>query len=304
MTKMKLIRQKNFDLNKIIQPDKELINSHLDKYLEVKYPQQIWEAMRYSVLAEGKRIRPVLMLESARVCGGDIENIIPTACTLEMLHAQSLIHDDLPCMDNDDYRRGKLTNHKVYGEAIAVLAGDALLSYAPQIIIKYTPDIVNKNILLKVLEEFLHAAGPMGIVGGQVVDIDSENKEIDLAAFNYILTHKTGKLFKFAMRAGAILSNASEETLEALSFYGKTIGYAFQIADDILDVSGTFKLIGKTPGKDQNSGKNTHVSVYGLEESKKELEILCVNAQHKLIENGIESPLLLSIAEQIAVKVL
>ena len=244
------------------------------------------------------------MLESARICGGDIENVLPTACALEMLHAQSLIHDDLPCMDNDDYRRGKLTNHKVYGEAIAVLAGDALLSYAPKVIIKQTPDKVDKKVLLQVLEEFLKAAGPMGIVGGQVVDIESEEKEIDFATFNYILAHKTGELFKFAMRAGALLSGATEEKLEALSFYGKTIGYAFQIADDILDVTGTLETIGKTPGKDQSSKKNTHVSLYGLEESKKELEILCINAQQELIKNNINSPLLMAIAEQIVARVL
>ena len=301
---MKLLVQKDFDYNKAVLPDKELINSHLDKYLEIRYPQLIWESIRYSVLADGKRIRPLLMLESARICGGDIENVLPTACALEMLHAQSLIHDDLPCMDNDDYRRGKLTNHKVYGEAIAVLAGDALLSYAPKVIIKQTPDKVDKKVLLQVLEEFLKAAGPMGIVGGQVVDIESEEKEIDFATFNYILAHKTGELFKFAMRAGALLSGATEEKLEALSFYGKTIGYAFQIADDILDVTGTLETIGKTPGKDQSSKKNTHVSLYGLEESKKELEILCVNAQQELIKNNIKSPLLMAIAEQIAVKVL
>ena len=301
---MKLLIQKDFDYNKAILADKELINSSLDKYLEVRYPQLIWEAMRYSVLADGKRIRPLLLLESARVCGGDTENVIPAACALEMLHAQSLIHDDLPCMDNDDYRRGRLTNHKVYGEAIAVLTGDALLSYAPKIIIKHTPDKVDKKILIQVLEEFLKAAGPIGIVGGQVVDIESEKKEIDFATFNYILAHKTGELFKFAMRAGALLSEASEELLSALSFYGKTIGYAFQIADDILDVTGTLEALGKTPGKDQRSKKNTHVSLYGLEESKKELELLCIQAQQELIKNNIKSPLLMAIAEQIAIKAL
>lgn len=301
---MKLLIQKDFDYNKAVLADKELINSHLDKYLEVRYPQLIWESIRYSVLAEGKRIRPLLLLESARICGGDTENVLPTACALEMLHAQSLIHDDLPCMDNDDYRRGRLTNHKVYGEAMAVLAGDALLSYAPKVIIRHTPDKVDKKVLLEVLEEFLRAAGPMGIVGGQVVDIESEKKEIDFATFNYILAHKTGELFKFAMRAGALLSEASEEALEALSFYGKTIGYAFQIADDILDVTGTLETIGKTPGKDQNSKKNTHVSLYGLEESKKELEILCINAQQELIKHQIKSPLLMAIAEQIVIRAL
>ena len=301
---MRLITQTDFDLNKATAENKTIINSYLDKYLELRYPHKIWESIRYSVLSDGKRIRPVLMLESGRVCGGKIEDIIPTACALEMLHAQSLIHDDLPCMDDDDYRRGKPTNHKVYGEATAVLAGDALLSYAPQVIINHTPESVNRKILLKVLEEFLKAAGPMGIVGGQVVDIDSENKEIDLATFNYILSHKTGELFKFAIRAGALLSDASDEMLEALSFYGKTIGYAFQIADDILDVTGSLKTLGKTPGKDLNAGKNTHVSLYGMDESKKELETLCINAQQALLEKDIKSPILMGIAENIAAKAL
>ncbi len=304
MKNLKLIVQKDFDYNKVVCDNKKIIDSYLNKYLEIRFPQTIWESMRYSVLAEGKRIRPLLMLESARICGGETKDIIPTACALEMIHAQSLIHDDLPCMDNDDYRRGKPTNHKVYGEASAVLAGDALLSYAPKIIIKNTSDKVDKKVLLQVLEEFLRAAGPLGIVGGQIVDIDSENKEIDLATLNYIITHKTGELFKFALRAGALLSEASIELLEALSFYGKTIGYAFQIADDILDVTGTFEILGKTPGKDCIAKKNTHVSLYGLEESKKELEILCINAQQELIKNNIESPLLMKIAEKIALKIL
>jgi len=301
---MKTANNANFDLNTAILPYKELINSSLDKYLEIKFPHEIWESMRYSVLSGGKRLRPVLMLESAKICGGKEENIIASACALEMLHVQSLIHDDLPCMDNDDYRRGKLTNHKVYGESTAVLAGDALLSYAPQIMINHTPDCVDRKILLKVLEEFLKAAGAMGIVGGQIVDIRSEKKEIDFATFNYILAHKTGELFKYAMRAGALLSEAQEELLSVLTSYGKTIGYAFQIADDILDVTGSLESLGKTPHKDEKTGKNTHVSLYGLDESKKELERLCTGAQQELIKYGIKSPILLDIAEQITKKAL
>lgn len=301
---MKLITQKNFDYAQAVQADKDLINEFLERHLEVRYPQMLWESIRYSVLGEGKRIRPILLLETTRVCGGNTEHVLPTAAALEMLHAQSLIHDDLPCMDNDDYRRGKLTNHKAYGEALAILAGDALLAYAPNIIVRQTPEDVNKQILLKVLDEFLTAAGPLGIVGGQAVDIESESREIDFAAFNYILAHKTGELFKFAMRAGALFSEAPEEIMSALSFYGKTIGYAFQIADDILDVTETFETLGKTPGKDEKAKKNTHVSLYGLDDSKRELEILCINAQQKLVNNDIKSPLLMAIAEQIAVKAL
>jgi len=285
-----------------MKSDIELINSYLDKYLEIRYPHVIWEAMRYSVLAKGKRIRPVLMLESAKACHGDINNVIPAACALEMLHCQSLIHDDLPCMDNDDYRRGQLTNHKIYGEATAVLAGDALLAYAPQVILNYTPESVDRKILLQVLDEFLKAAGAMGIVGGQVVDIESESKEIDLNTFNYILMHKTGELFKFAVRAGALLSQAEEEKLNALTSYGEKIGYAFQIADDILDVTGTLEEIGKTPGKDHKLKKNTYVSFYGIEKSRKDLENICESAKKILVDSGINSELLFNIANNIVMK--
>ena len=301
---MKIVTQENFDFKKAIDDNKEIINSYLEKYLEIRFPQIIWESMRYTTLLDGKRIRPVLVLESARACGGNIENVIPTACAIEMLHSQSLIHDDLPCMDNDDYRRGKPTNHKVYGEATAVLAGDALLSYAPLVMIQHTPENVGRKTLLKVLEEFCIAAGPFGIVGGQVVDIDSENKEIDLATFNYIHTHKTGELFKFAVRAGAILTEAPDDSLKAITEYGKLIGYAFQVADDILDVIGTRETLGKTPGKDNLAKKNTHVSLYGLDASREEVERLCVNAQQILMDNRLDTPLLMGLAGNIALRVI
>lgn len=301
---LKIIHQQDFNLVKTLQENKNLINSYLEKYLEVRYPDIIWEAMRYSTLSDGKRIRPILALESARACGGDIENVIPTACAIEMIHAQSLIHDDLPCMDNDDYRRGKLTNHKVYGEAFAILAGDALLSYAPQTIIQHTPKKADREALLKVIEEITIAAGPIGLVGGQVVDIDSENKKIDIDTFNYIHTHKTGELFKFSMRAGALLSKATDKDLEILTEYGKLIGYAFQIADDILDIIGTKETLGKTPGKDKLAKKNTHPSLFGLDKSKEEVQQLCSKAQHILRDNKLDTPLLIGIAGSIAMKVI
>ncbi len=301
---MTYLLKKDSTLNEQLEIDKKLINSTLDKFLASKFPNLIWESMRYSALSDGKRIRPILLLESTRICGGNIDNALPSACALEMLHAQSLIHDDLPCMDNDDYRRGRLTNHKVYGEAMAVLAGDALLSFAPQLIIKHTPKEVNRDTLLTVLDEFLEAAGPQGIIGGQTVDINSENKKIDTASSNYLICHKTAELFKFATRAGALLSEAPKELLDALTYYGKLIGYAFQIADDILDVVGSFETLGKTQGKDQYTNKNTHVSINGIDSSKKELEFICVSAQKKLLDYDINSRLLTEIAEQIATKVL
>ncbi len=294
---------KNFNLTEAVEKDKQLINDYLDKYLEIRYPEPIWEAMRYTALSFGKRLRAILTLESARICGGNIDAALPTACALEMLHAQSLIHDDLPCMDDDDYRRGKPSNHRVYGEATAVLAGDALLAYAPQVIINYTPESVNRQALLQVIEEFLKAAGPMGIVGGQVVDILSENKAISKQEFDYILAHKTGELFKFALRAGALISEAPKEKLDGLTAYGEKLGYAFQVADDILDVEGTLQELGKTPGKDSETGKNTYISIYGLEKSKQELENLTRKACEILGENDINSPLLVGIAGYIAGKV-
>lgn len=292
-----------FNIDLYIEKNKKLINSKLEQYLEPRYPEIIWEAMKYTALLDGKRLRPILAIESARACGGEIEDVIPTACAIEMLHAYSLIHDDLPCMDNDDFRRGKPTNHKVFGEGIAVLAGDALLSYAPQVIIQQTPSSVDRNALIKVLEEFFVTAGPIELIGGQVADIQSENKKITKEDFEYIHTHKTGALIRFSLRAGAILAGARKNELEALSKYGELIGFAFQIADDILDITETLETLGKTPGKDANTNKCTHPALYGINNSIHEVEILCKNAQEILIENVINTPALIALAEQIAQKV-
>jgi len=274
-----------------------IIENKLKEYTQERYPNELWEAMGYSVNAGGKRLRPLLVIESNKICGGNLEEALPTACALEMLHTYSLIHDDLPCMDNDDYRRGKLTNHKVFGEAMAVLAGDGLLSVAPEIILTKTPDSVDKFILFKVLKEFYSAIGPDGMLGGQVVDILSENKKIDIKTFEYIHAHKTGKLFEFALRSGAILANANDVLLSALTEYAKIIGYAFQVADDILDEISTLEVLGKTPHKDANSNKNTHTSIYGLDKSRQELLELCTKAKNILQLNKIDSPLLVYIAD-------
>ena len=280
-----------------------IIEKKLSEYMQNRYPNIIWEAMNYSVFAGGKRLRPMLVLEANKICGGNQDEALPTACALEMLHTYSLIHDDLPCMDNDDFRRGKPTNHKVYGEGMAVLAGDGLLSVAPEIILTKTPKTVDKETLFRVLEEFYDAIGPNGMLGGQVVDIISENKEIDIPTFEYIHTHKTGKLFEFALRSGAIIAKADEKTLNILTEYAKIIGYAFQIADDILDEISTFEKLGKTPHKDANANKNTHTRLFGIENSKKELLELCTNAKNILQSNNIESPLLIYIAQGLVDKI-
>lgn len=285
-----------------IEKYKSLIEQKLDEYIPIEYPEKIWESMRYSVLAGGKRLRPMLCLEACKVVSGSCENAIPTACAIEMLHSQSLIHDDLPCMDNDDYRRGKLTNHKVFGESTAVLAGDALLSFAPQIIIQKTPKSVPNEVVLKILEEYLISAGASKLIGGQVVDIDSEGKQIEQTTLDYIHQNKTGALFKLALRTGAILGNANEKQLNAFTLFAEKFGLAFQIMDDILDVTSTLEDLGKTPGKDEKSGKVTYVSFYGLEASKKLLSSLCKEACDILEENNIKSDIFTEIVKNILKK--
>ena len=281
----------------------KLIELKLDEFLPVKYPQEIWESMRYSLLAGGKRLRPILCLETCKVLCGSYEQAIPTACAIEMLHTQSLIHDDLPCMDNDDYRRGKLTNHKKFIESTAVLAGDALLSFAPQIIIQKTPESVAAQTVLKVLEEFLVSAGAEKLIAGQVVDIDSEGKQIDKKTLTFIHENKTGALFKLSIRAGAILGNADEKMIQALTMFAEKFGLAFQIMDDILDVTSTLEELGKTPGKDALEEKATYVSLYGLDEAKNQVASLCGSACDILKENNIESNILTGIVESISERV-
>ena len=281
----------------------KLIEQKLDEFLPVKYPQEIWESMIYSLLAGGKRLRPILCLETCKVLCGSYEQAIPTACAIEMLHTQSLIHDDLPCMDNDDYRRGKLTNHKKFSESTAVLAGDALLSFAPQIIIQKTPESVAAQTVLKVLEEFLVSAGAEKLIAGQVVDIDSEGKQIDKKTLTFIHENKTGALFKLSIRAGAILGNADEKMIQALTMFAEKFGLAFQIMDDILDVTSTLEELGKTPGKDALEEKATYVSLYGLDEAKNQVASLCGSACDILKENNIESNILTGIVESISERV-
>ena len=278
---------------------KQTVNEHLDKYIEVKYPESIYESMRYSLLAGGKRLRPVMAIETARIYGAKQEEIIPAACSIEMLHCQSLIHDDLPCMDNDDFRRGKPSNHKVYGAATATLAGDALLSYAPAIIIEKTPKSVKPEIILALLKEFFMAAGVDGIISGQIVDLDSEKKKISQKTLEYIYEYKTAKLFKFAVRAGAITAGVKENTLQNLTLFAQYYGHAFQIYDDILDVTSTLEALGKTPGKDEKSEKSTYVSMYGIEQAKNQTLFLCNKAYDILKGEKIKSDILEGIVSDI-----
>ena len=254
----------------------EKINLALDKYMKIEYPEDIFKSMKYTTTLPGKRLRPVMCLEACRIFGGNIEDAMPTACAIEMLHAQSLIHDDLPCMDNDDFRRGKPSNHKVFGEAIATLAGDALLSYGPQVIIENSKNIPAERIL-KVLNEYMKAAGVYGIIAGQVADIENEKAKVkDAKTLEYIHTHKTADLFRLALKAGAIIAGADEKALDEMNDFANKFGLAFQIYDDILDEISTFEELGKTVGKDKASDKLTYVSLYGLEEAEKKLNSLFV----------------------------
>ena len=277
-----------------------IINQKLDEYLPISYPEEIFESMRYSLLAGGKRLRPIMCLEACRIFGGEIEKALPTACAFEMLHTQSLIHDDLPCMDNDDYRRGMLTNHKKFSESTAVLAGDALISYGQQLIIEKS-ELPAENIL-KILKEYSIAAGAYGIIAGQIVDIAMEGKPYDEKILKYIHTHKTADLFKAALKAGAYVANATEEQIKLLENFGQLLGFAFQICDDILDEVSTFQEMGKTLGKDKKVGKLTYTAIFGLEKSQCELNCLLDKAYDILVKQNIKSEIFNTIINQIREK--
>ena len=254
----------------------DIINNKLDEYLQIVYPEDIFEAMKYTLMLPGKRLRPVMCLETVRMLGSDYINALPTACAIEMLHVQSLIHDDLPCMDNDDFRRGKPSNHKVFGEANAVLAGDALLTFAPQIIIEKSKDLSDSQII-KILHEYTKFAGAYGLIAGQVVDIESEGGKLVKSpeeTLEFIHLNKTAVLFRLAIRCGAIIANANNETIEKLDDFAKKFGLAFQIYDDIMDEISSFEEMGKTMGKDKASGKLTYVSLYGLSNAKMKFHCL------------------------------
>lgn len=236
---------------------------------EDEFPQRLHKAMRYSIFAGGKRIRPILVIATAELFKKTAERVINVACAIELIHTYSLIHDDLPAIDNDDMRRGMLTCHKKYGEALAILSGDAILTKAFHIM--STPSDANQSLssILKAVQEIAMAAGSAGMVGGQVIDIESEGEEIEFPVLEYIHIHKTGKLIRACCRIGAIMVDAEESGLASITKYGEAVGLAFQIADDILDVEGDKKTVGKNIGGDVEKGKATYPSILGIEESKR-----------------------------------
>ena len=246
---------------------KKLVENFLEARMAKKGISKIDDAMAYSLLAGGKRIRPILLMATAEALGVKGYNFLPVACGLEMIHTYSLIHDDLPCMDNDDYRRGRLTNHKVYGEAAAVLAGDGLLTLAFEVMLEQKN--VDAAALIETVREMAMCAGSFGMVGGQGLDLENEGKQISAEELRKMHEGKTGALFIAAIRGGAHLAGAGEKELLALTRFADLLGLAFQITDDILDVEGDAETMGKPTGSDEKNHKSTYVSLYTLEGAKK-----------------------------------
>ena len=276
----------NSALRRYLEEKRALVDRCLIRLLgaQERYPLTLYQSMHYSLCAGGKRIRPILSIASSEAVGGTLEDVIRAAVAIEMIHTYSLIHDDLPAMDNDDIRRGKPTNHKVFGEATAILAGDALLTLAFSILSDNSAwgDVENQHDrwkgfsgekigsanILRIIHEIALSAGPEGMVGGQQLDIESEGKSIDIKDVEKMHGRKTGALILAAVRAGGIAGGATETQLTALTDYGKKIGLAFQIADDILDVEGKVEDIGKSVGKDVKQHKNTYPAIIGSSESR------------------------------------
>ena len=291
-----------FDLNSYLKQQKVLVDKALEQSIEIARPEKIYEAMRYSLLAGGKRLRPILCLATCDLTGGTSEIAMPTACALEMIHTMSLIHDDLPAMDNDDFRRGKLTNHKVFGEDIAILAGDGLLAYAFEYVATQTKNVAPENII-RVVARLGRTVGAAGLVGGQVLDLESEGKsDITAETLSFIHSHKTGALLEASVVSGAVLAGAAETDINRLSRYAQNIGLAFQIIDDILDITATDEQLGKTAGKDLQAKKATYPSLWGLEKSQLKAQELVDSAIAQLDVYGAKAEPLRAVANYIVTR--
>jgi len=268
----------NFDLKRYISEKKVKIEEFINSYFNPSItPPILHESVLYSLTAGGKRLRPILCISSYEACGGK-EDITAYATAIEFIHTYSLIHDDLPAMDNDDLRRGKPTNHKVFGEAIAILAGDGLLTEAFRILSNPKYADVKPINLLKVISEISYSAGVYGMVGGQAYDLISEGREPDKEVVEFIHLNKTAKLISASVKSGAILADANDEQIKRIETYGLSIGLAFQIVDDILDIEGTTEQLGKPKGSDEKKGKMTYPRVYGIERSREKAKELIDNA--------------------------
>lgn len=284
---------------------KDIIEKHLMDYVPSVSPNvcTLYEAMQYSVRSGGKRIRPVLLLASCDFAGGDIYEALPFACAIEYIHTYSLIHDDLPAMDNDDLRRGNPTNHKVFGEAMAILAGDGLLNTAHELLIRnLTYHFDNPEKLKNHIRAALYiskSAGINGMIAGQVADIEGENSDCSKEMLDFIDSNKTGALLSAPIIAGMYIAGASAEMMTDFLRYSELIGRAFQIADDILDATGDEAVVGKKTGKDADLGKCNYVAVLGLEEARKELHRLTIEAQELMTKYGDKAGFFVDLAAKL-----
>jgi geranylgeranyl diphosphate synthase type II len=270
----------SLDVHAYMKERARAVDEALERSLppETAPPETVHKAMRYSVFAGGKRLRPVLVIAGAEAVGGAMDDVMPTACAMELIHTYSLVHDDLPAMDNDDFRRGRPTSHKVFGDAMAILAGDGLLTLAFRLLAENLRPGMDGRVLRDVLVEIAEAAGTGGMVGGQVADLEAEGRQVTPEALDYIHLHKTAALIRASIRSGAALCGATPAQLQALAVAGTSLGLAFQIVDDILDVTGTTEQLGKTAGKDQAQQKATYPAIHGLAASRARAEALMAEA--------------------------
>ena len=290
---------RKFELGGYLEQKKREIDEALDTYLppESTYPESLHKAMRYSVFSGGKRFRPILCIAGYEACGGEGRLMTPVACGIELIHTYSLIHDDLPCMDDDDLRRGKPTNHKVFGEAVAVLAGDALLTFAVELIVSEGLKALGPDRTVRVLKELMTSIGTDGMVAGQVVDMESEGADADGKTVGYVHSRKTGALITGAVRSGAIVAGAEEALVERIGKYGERIGLAFQIVDDVMDAEGRFGELKSGSGLDTRKRKLTYPLVFGLEKSRQTARDLIGEAEDYVADLGDRAVPLMALAD-------
>jgi geranylgeranyl diphosphate synthase type II len=292
------------DFSAYLEEKRRVVDDYLDRVVpaDTAPPETLHQAMRYSLFAGGKRVRPILTVAAYESFHHSSQSVLPCAAALELVHTYSLIHDDLPAMDNDDYRRGRLTNHKVFGEAMAILAGDALLTMAFDLISRDSMDGVDSGAQIRVVQELAIGAGDTGMVAGQVADLEAEGKDIDLATLESVHRRKTGKLIRAAVRIGGILAGASPASLKNLTAYAEDIGLAFQIADDVLNVVGSREELGKDANTDASRGKKTYPAFFGVEGSRKLAEERVASAIRHLEEFDAKADPLRELARYITAR--
>jgi geranylgeranyl diphosphate synthase, type II len=291
------------EVEQFLQQQKQRLEETLPHYIaRLNAPEAIKRAMSYSLEAGGKRIRPLLLFATLHSFGKEPDIGLPVACAIEMIHTYSLIHDDLPSMDNDDLRRGKPTNHKVFGEALAILAGDGLLTYAFQVIAETSDERIVPTVKIRLIEELAKAAGPEGMVAGQVADIEGEGKQLSLEQLEYIHRNKTGKMLQYSVLAGALLAGATDEQQHYLNMFASHLGLAFQIRDDILDIEGSEEKIGKRVGSDIENKKVTYPSLLTIAGAKEKLTFHIAEAKRYLQKAEINDSVLSYICDLVATR--